>query len=68
MDSTGTDKLIAKTVVSFPRDGHIHAVASLETVPGNSYMPSKMSEAQIIMHPSAPPLPSSGKFVVSIGQ
>ncbi|XP_021949051.1 rac GTPase-activating protein 1 isoform X2 [Folsomia candida] len=59
MDSTGTDKLIAKTVVSFPRDGHIHAVASLETVPGNSYMPSKMSEAQIIMHPSAPPLPSS---------
>jgi hypothetical protein len=63
MDSSGTDRLIAKTVVSFPKDGQIHAIASLETVPGHSHsnMSSKTTEAQIIMRPSAPPLPTSGK-------
>jgi len=56
------DRLIAKTIVSFPKDGQVTATASLEAVPAGGT--SKSSEAMITMQPTAPPLPTSGSYLV----
>ncbi|CAL8147844.1 unnamed protein product [Orchesella dallaii] len=52
MEMTSMDQLIAKTIVSFPKDGTVQAVASLETYP------SKTTVHEHIQ-PSAPPMPTS---------
>lgn len=61
-DLSTTDQIVAKTVVSFPKDGPVHAISSLETFPG-----VKVTQSQSYAKPSAPPLPTSGmllQFVV----
>lgn len=51
-----TEQLIAKTIVSFPKDGPVQAVASVETYPS-----ATTGHGPSYAKPSAPPLPTSGE-------
>lgn len=65
-DVHNAEQLIAKTVVSFPKDGPIHAVATLETYPGVKKSVSSPSY-HVNVKPSAPPMPpttASGKRII----
>lgn len=55
MEVNSTEKLVTKTVVSFPKDGTIQAVASVAAYPsGKNRSPPNYTK------PSAPPMLTSG--------
>jgi len=60
MEVNNGEQLVAKTVVSFPTDGPVHAVASLETRPASSTQSKEKNEAEVLLQPSAPPISTSG--------